>query len=133
METLLSPRQLDMNTLVAGNNTSDFAKTCLSIHFRRRKECFKVSTYKKHVINTQSDIFIYSAYTVSLFASITPRQHDPLRMEGEGKAGLDRPRGFQEVEAPRFQDNRHMKAVGLSARRTGRLYPPGNIPGTHLC
>jgi hypothetical protein len=27
---------------------------------------------------------------------------------------LDRPRGFQEVEAPRFQDNRHMKVVRLS-------------------
>ena len=32
-------------------------------------------------------------------------------------------RGFQEVEAPRFQDNRHMKVVRLSALRTGRLYP----------
>ena len=37
--------------------------------------------------------------------------------------GLDRPRGFQEVEAPRFQDSRHMKMVRLSALRTGRLYP----------
>jgi len=30
---------------------------------------------------------------------------------------------FQEVEAPRFQDNLHMKMVRLSALRTGRLYP----------
>jgi len=37
--------------------------------------------------------------------------------------GLDSPWGFQEVEAPRFQDNRHMKVVRLSALRTGRLYP----------
>ena len=37
--------------------------------------------------------------------------------------GLNRPWGFQEVEAPRFQDNRHMKVVRLSALRTGRLYP----------
>jgi len=36
---------------------------------------------------------------------------------------LDRPRGFQEVEAPRFQDNRHMKVVRLSALRIGHLYP----------
>ena len=35
---------------------------------------------------------------------------------------LGRPWGFQEVEAPRFQDNRYMKVVGLSALRTGRLY-----------
>jgi hypothetical protein len=47
--------------------------------------------------------------------------------------GLDRPLGFQEVEAPRFLDNRHMKVVRLSAVCTGRLYPPGNIPGTHFC
>ena len=45
---------------------------------------------------------------------------------------LDRPRGFQEVEVPRFQDNRHMKVVRLSDLRTGRLYPPGNIPDTHF-
>jgi hypothetical protein len=37
--------------------------------------------------------------------------------------GLDRPLGFQEAEAPRFQDNKHMKVVRLSALRTGRLYP----------
>ena len=46
---------------------------------------------------------------------------------GKGKGspitGLDRPRGFQQVEAPRFQDNRHMKVVRLSALRTGRIYP----------
>ena len=47
----------------------------------------------------------------------------------KGKAiplqGLDRPWGLQEVEAPGFQDNRHLKAVRLSALRTGRLYPRG--------
>jgi len=37
--------------------------------------------------------------------------------------GLDRSWGFQKVEASRFQDNRHMKVVRLSALRTGRLYP----------
>ena len=37
--------------------------------------------------------------------------------------GLDRPWGFQEVEAPRFQDHRHIKVVRLSALRTGRFYP----------
>ena len=43
-------------------------------------------------------------------------------------------RGFQEAEAPRFQDSRHMKVARLSALRTGRPYPPpGNIPGTHYC
>jgi len=37
--------------------------------------------------------------------------------------GLGRLCGFQEVKAPKFQDNRHMKVVRLSAVRTGRLYP----------
>ena len=31
------------------------------------------------------------------------------------------PRGFQEVEAPRFQDSRHMKVVRLSALRSSHL------------
>jgi len=33
------------------------------------------------------------------------------------------PEGSKEVDAPRFQDNRHMKVVRLSALRTGRLHP----------
>ena len=33
------------------------------------------------------------------------------------------PRGFQEAEAPGFQEIRHMKVEKLSALRTGRLYP----------
>jgi len=38
-------------------------------------------------------------------------------------AGLDKTWGFQQVEAPIFQDNRHMKVVRLSALRTGCFYP----------
>ena len=37
--------------------------------------------------------------------------------------GLESSSGFQQFQAPRFQDNRHMKVVRLSALRTGRLYP----------
>jgi hypothetical protein len=46
--------------------------------------------------------------------------------------GLDRPWVFQEFENPRFQNNRQMKMVRLGALCTSRLYPPGNIPGTHF-
>ena len=42
--------------------------------------------------------------------------------------GLDKPWGFQEVVASRFQDHQHMKLLSLSALCTGRHYPPGNIP-----
>jgi hypothetical protein len=37
------------------------------------------------------------------------------------------------MKAPRFQDNRHMQVVRLPVLRTGRLYPSGNITGTHFC
>jgi len=46
--------------------------------------------------------------------------------------GLERPLEIQEVKALRFQYNQHMKVVILSALRTGHLYLPGNIPGTHF-
>jgi hypothetical protein len=42
------------------------------------------------------------------------------------KQSLYRPREalrFQEVKAPRFQDNRYSKVVSLSALRTGHVYP----------
>jgi len=57
---------------------------------------------------------------------ISKRESNPI-------TGLDRPWGFQEDEAPWFQDSQHMKVVRLSALFTGHLYPPGNIPGTHFC
>jgi len=36
--------------------------------------------------------------------------------------GLERLSGFQEDEAHRFQDNRHIRLVTLSALDTGRFY-----------
>jgi hypothetical protein len=58
-----------------------------------------------------------------------PQGPDPLFTH----TGTDSTLGFQEVEAPRFHGNRHMKEVRLSAQSTGRLYPTGDIPGTHFC
>jgi hypothetical protein len=46
--------------------------------------------------------------------------------------GLDRPSGLQEVEAPRFQDNRHVEVVRISPTHRPPL-PPGDNPGTHFC
>ena len=45
----------------------------------------------------------------------------------KGKAIYMQAWGFQEVEAPRFQDNGHMKVLKLSA-----AFTPGNIPGIRL-
>ena len=53
---------------------------------------------------------------ISLFFSYINDKSNPI-------IGLDRPWGFQEIDAPRFQDNRRMKVVRLSALCTGRLYP----------
>jgi len=38
-----------------------------------------------------------------------------------------RPKVFQEFEAARFGDNRHMNVVPLDGLRTGRLYPQGKF------
>jgi hypothetical protein len=72
---------------------------------------------------------LFKEYEASIFtwASASIMLNERLK---QGKAI---PLGFQEVEAPRFLDSRHMKVVSLSALCTGRLYPPGNIPGTHFC
>jgi hypothetical protein len=43
------------------------------------------------------------------------------------------PEGSRRLKPPEFLDNRNMNVVRLSALRTGRLYPPGYIPGTHFC
>ena len=70
---------------------------------------------------------IYKTHTIAtLVISTTKRRvisymQEPLKGKAIPITGLDRPWGFQEVEAPRFQDNRHMKVVWLSALRTGRL------------
>ena len=49
------------------------------------------------------------------------------------KYNLYRPLGLQEVETPRFLNNRHMNVARLSALCTGRLYSPWDTPVTHFC
>jgi len=46
--------------------------------------------------------------------------------------GLLKDQRLQEVQAPVFQDHRHLIMVKLLAVGTGRLYSPGNIPGIHF-
>ena len=54
--------------------------------------------------------------------------NDYFHIKSYPSTGLYRPRGL-----PGFLDHRHMKMARLSALRTGRFYPKGKIPGTHLC
>jgi len=55
------------------------------------------------------------------------RTHRGTRKQSHYRSGQT-PRVPEEVEAPRFEDNRHMKVVRLSALRTGRLYPLPPFP-----
>jgi len=48
------------------------------------------------------------------------------------KQSLHRPWEFQEADVPRIQENWHVQVVSLSALRTDRLHPSGNIPGTYF-
>jgi len=75
-------------------------------------------------------------------AFVIPQPSSPLDLifqivfdgKCKGKTILVQARGVQEVKIPLFQENRHMKVVRLSALLTGgRLYSPGNIPGTYFC
>jgi hypothetical protein len=82
-------------------------------------------------------LFIYLYVNIGFVENNILKMTTSLYKIVKGKSnpitGLDMPLGFQKVEAPRFLDNRHAKVVRLSAIRTGRFYPPGNIPGTHIC
>ena len=43
------------------------------------------------------------------------------------------PLGSMRLRLPEFLYNRHMQVLGLSALHTGRLYLPGDTPGSHFC
>jgi len=66
------------------------------------------------------------------WASISHCCKGPVKKQNDPSTGLDRPLGFQEVEAPIFPDNQYKQVVRLSDVHTGRIYLPGNIPGTHF-
>jgi len=82
-------------------------------------------------LKCEADYYSHLVPKLRISGTITPLTNTPLwRKQGQFYpiksspiTGLDRPWEFQEVEASRFQDNRHMKVVRLSAIRTGRLYP----------
>jgi hypothetical protein len=82
-----------------------------------------VSYYLRHIViiyfSPHEVMFVMGCKTITLQAV-----HISYRTwGGEIKQYLYRPWGFQEVEAFRFQENRHMKVARLSALLTGWLYP----------
>ena len=92
---------------------------------------------------------IYPLYETSMFITVfTTFYHWTLsltrneklktsKVKGKGKViplqACYRFWGLQQVEAPRFEDSRHMKMDSLAAVGTVRLYLAGDIPGTHFC
>jgi hypothetical protein len=83
--------------------------------------------YSKHGESLKSRIACLVVLCNNLFSKLLVTV---TSIEKKVKQSLDRPYGFQEVELPRFQDNRYMEVVRLSALNTGSLYPSGNIPGS---
>jgi len=91
-------------------------------------------------INRSTKLKMHRAEVLSCFVCVSVcvcvfERDSRVKLKVKVKQSHYRPgqhRGFQEVEAPKFQENRHMKMVRLSALRTGRLYQ-GNIPGNHSC
>jgi hypothetical protein len=63
------------------------------------------------------DIFPIAAKACRIFKTPTEKYK-----KSNPAAGLEWPRGFQEVKVPRFHDNGTEMVVRLSALRTGRLY-----------
>jgi hypothetical protein len=55
-----------------------------------------------------------------------------VRMCKKGQAITTQALRVSGVQAPRFQENRPTKVARLSTLRTGRLNPPGDIPGTNF-
>jgi hypothetical protein len=47
--------------------------------------------------------------------------------------GLDTLIGLRDVEASRISKHSAHEGCKFSAQRTGRIYPLGDIPGTHFC
>ena len=77
-------------------------------------------------------ILIAYYYTDTNSIKIQILHFSSLQRKNNPITSLDRPWGFQEVEAPRFQDNRHMKVVRLVTTTHRPPLPPGSIPGTHV-
>jgi len=96
-----------------------------------------ISNVGRHV-DVRSNVYRYARWSYYDGVAISATYHDLLffnsrfysqsaftqdRPKGNSNTGLGRVWGFQQVEAPRFQDNQHMKVVRLLSLRTGRLYP----------
>jgi hypothetical protein len=87
----------------------------------------KSSDCKANMYTEESQVIVALFCIMQINTAHNQNTYRTRTVKVKVKESLYRPRGFQEVEAPRYEDNRHMKVVRLSAIRTGRLNPPGSI------
>ena len=82
------------------------------------------------------------ALVIAVIISFTDQLELRVTAKGEGVKGKGKAIPLwplaglldsRRLRLPGFPDNWHLKVAGLSDLRTGRLYPPGKVPGTHFC
>jgi hypothetical protein len=106
--------QCDLSTNFSSSTLHRISRKSLSCS--RAVTCRKTDEERQYEENGR--IFVTSLCEWSKMGDTisTVEQSNPITC-------LDRPLVFQEVEAPRFLNNRQMKVVRLSALSTDRLYP----------
>ena len=105
-----------------GTNGGEFSnKCCLSFDFHPRR-FFSFHETQQSVFVKSSMNLNYKILHVNRWVKIM-KHHITDGISSFPATGLDRPLGFQQIEATEFLDNRHMKVVRLSALRTDCLYP----------
>ena len=92
---------------------------CQSIRSARNEQCES----DKCLTSKELSIIIRTPKKKKGFKIMQQYGSIKVKRQSNNTACLDRPRGFQEAEAPTFQDSRHMKVVRLSALCTGSIYP----------
>jgi hypothetical protein len=126
------PRPYTVCGAIAASATHVRVSTMLLLMIAWRQSPHMTPVHTKirdHPENLKNEKFIHTPTQDGNLQSLLPSFTGRVKV----KRSRHRPWRYQEVEAPRFIDNRHMQVVRMSALRTGRLYLPGNIPGTHFC
>jgi hypothetical protein len=77
----------------------------------------RMLTKMRHNI-TSNVLYLFIYVHVKMTSSVKKKRLKVIPLQP-----LTGPSALQEVDAPEFPDNRHMKVVRLSALSTGRLYP----------
>ena len=105
-----------------------YSVTCTAIIVALKMIWKKIS--RMHFFNFNQNLDV--KYTNKLFSDAKGFCQPKEKTLSNPCTGLDRPWGFQEVDAPRFENSRHMMVVRLSALHNGRIYSTGNIPGASV-